>query len=595
MATLIGREIPTTTPTSQVYQATHRGDDTRLPFMNRSFISFTYGGKHIEDFNLIATIDGNRISRNGYADFNELATTYEVGYGQYYWGSYYKTNSITFKLATDGMDQRQLDNFVWWFGADEVRELILAEHPNRAIMARVKNPPEISLLPFEKKIKVQIGEESYTTSTTNYKGEITLSLVMDEPHWYSKINIFGHQTSEEEGGLYRDDWIDANGIAHSVYDDPDAIKICYEDGIPISSMLQESMLLGDNTFATVQQEASGCIATMTESNQQEGSRTETYVSGAVVGDDDNLQEEYTYEVDVTYVYTENNSVVPITVTEVLPANRVLTMGRIHGPKMNTDTSLITVGPSNPVLYFYYAGTAPAPVKLSFTLQSVTENKYISLPSNTFASNNGKEYNTITLESLNKQELKFTTPGIYTAYNTAVKIFKESDGKDIVEITELLRDYVYHSGVRAWAMRILDSAVAAYPSSNILNKGEEMATFMEYVFWGDDEQIAPASYSFNSKTGEAIGWFKYREIDDTVPSFDINSWKAYRRENLVEHEENIGDMLKSNYLIIRDRNLPVNGVIEHWQDNNRTGSHKFYHDIGQHSISNVRLEYKNMYL
>jgi len=35
--------------------------------MWRSFISFTYGGKHIEDFNLIATTSGNSLNRAAYA------------------------------------------------------------------------------------------------------------------------------------------------------------------------------------------------------------------------------------------------------------------------------------------------------------------------------------------------------------------------------------------------------------------------------------------------------------------------------------------------------------------------------------------------
>ena len=44
---------------TQVYMATHNGEGekSRLPFMNRSFISFSFGGKYIEDFNLIATIN----------------------------------------------------------------------------------------------------------------------------------------------------------------------------------------------------------------------------------------------------------------------------------------------------------------------------------------------------------------------------------------------------------------------------------------------------------------------------------------------------------------------------------------------------------
>jgi hypothetical protein len=44
--------------------------------MNRSFISFTYGGKKIEDFNLIATITNNRLNRKGYAPFEDTVSTY---------------------------------------------------------------------------------------------------------------------------------------------------------------------------------------------------------------------------------------------------------------------------------------------------------------------------------------------------------------------------------------------------------------------------------------------------------------------------------------------------------------------------------------
>jgi len=46
----------------QVYMATHKGEQ-KLPFMNRSFMSFSFGGKDIEDFNLIATIENNRLDR----------------------------------------------------------------------------------------------------------------------------------------------------------------------------------------------------------------------------------------------------------------------------------------------------------------------------------------------------------------------------------------------------------------------------------------------------------------------------------------------------------------------------------------------------
>jgi len=72
--------------------------------MNRSFISFTYGGEHIEDFNLIATINNDRLERSGYASFDDTVTTYDNLDGQYYWGTHYKTNELNFTLSTDGID-----------------------------------------------------------------------------------------------------------------------------------------------------------------------------------------------------------------------------------------------------------------------------------------------------------------------------------------------------------------------------------------------------------------------------------------------------------------------------------------------------------
>ena len=133
---------------TQVYQATHEGAEYR-PFMNRSFISFSYGGKNIEDFSLIAVTPGDRMERDAYASFEDLTSTYDTIQGQFYWGTYFHTNSLSLTLATDAITQIELDNFKRWFRAGSIRELILAEHPNRAIMARIANPPQLHLLPFE--------------------------------------------------------------------------------------------------------------------------------------------------------------------------------------------------------------------------------------------------------------------------------------------------------------------------------------------------------------------------------------------------------------------------------------------------------------
>jgi hypothetical protein len=46
--------------------------------MKRSFISFIFGGKHIEDFNLIATFTEDGLDRNGYGEFNDIISENDV-------------------------------------------------------------------------------------------------------------------------------------------------------------------------------------------------------------------------------------------------------------------------------------------------------------------------------------------------------------------------------------------------------------------------------------------------------------------------------------------------------------------------------------
>jgi hypothetical protein len=55
------------------------------------------------------------------------------------------------------------------------------------------------------------------------------------------------------------------------------------------------------------------------------------------------------------------------------------------------------------------------------------------------------------------------------------------------------------------------------------------------------------------------------------------------------------MLRSNYIIIRDRNYPTElGSIVKWEENNKQYSHCIYHDVDG-GLSNLSIIYRNMYL
>lgn len=209
----------------QVKEATKDGQGNSLPVLGRQFISFSYGGKNIEDFDLLAVFSSDRLSKEVYANFNDVTTDQDEMDGQYFWLSSFSANGLDFTLATDGMTARELEDFKAWFVPGVERELILSEQSNRGILARVSSVPSISMLPFEETVSMNIAGVEKSFRTSLYKGEITLSFVMDEPHWYSLRDYYEGEMTEL------------------------MMKSIYEDGIPHTSMLTSScMLAGKNYF-----------------------------------------------------------------------------------------------------------------------------------------------------------------------------------------------------------------------------------------------------------------------------------------------------------------------------------------------------------
>ena len=165
----------------QVREATYGADGNHLPSYSRQFISFEWGGKHIEDFNLLVVFDNARLEKTVYSDTTDITSIFEGRDGQLFWQSNLQPLTINFKLATDGMTARELDDFREYFAAGIVRQLKLTEKPNRYCWARVASAPSISLLPFEHRVEFE-GE---TIKTSLYKGEIVLNFVADDPYWYA--------------------------------------------------------------------------------------------------------------------------------------------------------------------------------------------------------------------------------------------------------------------------------------------------------------------------------------------------------------------------------------------------------------------------
>ena len=537
----------------QVYQATHRGDGSRLPFMNRSFISFTYGGKPIEDFDLIATITNNRLNKDGYAGFDDIVTTYDNLDGQFYWNTHYKNNSLIFVLSTDGIDQKTLDDFLYWFHAGEAKELILSEHPNRAIMARVAKPPQLSLLPFGNLTTIVIAGQSYNTKTTLYKGDITLEMVMDEPHWYAKQNILGIK----DGNYYLDDWKDPNGNTVDIFASQDALKILLEDGIPLGTMIDNNMLLGDGAFANVEGNAESLIWSLVD-EEIVWTDDEPSGEGARIDGTDNGK---TYR------------------------------GRIAGAIVDiTGDGILSLRKDVPA-YFYYAGTAPAPTIITFNLPLSFNSQGLMNSINEPQVNSTVFYNEFTIESRTRQTLKLSAPSIITNYNKALLILREDyvSGASIATIRDKIMTQIKHPAVRAWVNSLLGTGTTASSVSRTA-----ISTCMKNFF--TNYSSAMMQLSFNSKTGEATCNINYRKPTSQL-DFNLEEANIVSYSQNIEAIEDISDALYSNNIIIRDRNYPNEvGKIMKWENTEigRTYSHKITHDFSQ-PIENLQIYYRNMYL
>lgn len=504
-----------TPPRTQVFKATHDGEN-RLPLMRRSFISFSYGGKNIEDFNLLVTFGGDRLQKDAYGSFDDLTTTYDTIPGQFYWGSYYRTGSLSFTLSTDGITPKELDNFKSWFQPGPGKELILAEHPNRAIIARVSAPPQINLLPFESKVSINVGANTYITSTTLYKGDISLDFVMDDPFWYSKQNLFSNGK-----------WTDVGGALVNITDSQDALKILYEDQIPLGKFdTTEPLFIGDQIYL-------------------------------------------------------NEQTIPLT------------------NSINLD-----FGES---AYLYYGGTAPAPAIIKFQLEPVFNvNGYIVSPINKYTEDE-TSYNTITLTAVNEHKFEFTAPSLYSSYNEALYVFDEL--LEPVTAWLLIRDYirtrVKHPVVRAWANRVIDRfdtdrGGGQIPNGSVTGLVQNLKDGMKYLFLDGNNELMPAEFEFNARTGKAKGSFTLRDYNLITSSYaeETGTWAEFLEgtgENFMQLVEDVGDMVNSNYLILDERNiLDDSYTVQKRTEQHPDYSYEITHDV-ENGLKNLSFEYKNLYL
>lgn len=560
---------------NQVYQATHNSNDERTSYNARSYISFSFGGTQIEDLNLIACVDGDRMERQLTANFHDLTSSYDVVDGQFYWGTYYDNNQMNFYLATDGMTQENLEDFIRLFAPGSTRELILAEHPNRAIMARVATPPVMNVIPFQEEVDLKVNTMDRNTITALYKGDIHLELIMDEPFWYGKVNVLGEKVYNEE--LNADEWVanwtDANNNKVVTYNDKDALRIIYEDRIPTMVMLRAPCFLGNDL---VYRYNTQCAR----------------VDYALVGAHDApLGENEEGAIIITQRELQNPEV-----------------GKAQVAIEEMSDSMELPGDGHGVTYLYYSGTAPEKPIIRFIVTGKINdflNQEIKLDFYC-----GEEI----------QHLELKLPLIYQQYKQVKEAFSQWNSIDNTyrDIRLFIRANITHPVIKKWSLFIID-----YCQANSIPLNANGIVYLKYIFCDGiitngasrivQVNISEADliniYELNFQTGELNCTFQYRDLtmlsnldqpnrifNDGSDFTNFETGIEYHNVScpMIANLENINNSLYSKPIILRERNhFSSDGTIRFYNKNDKLLSYKIVNNSNI-DFANISIEFSNRY-
>lgn len=580
---LIGTEqASNNTKRTQTYIATHDGAGNRLPLMERSFMSFMFGGKYIEDFQLIVTMN-NGLSRNLYAEFEDITSEYTTIDGQYYWGTRMRQNTLDFTLSTDYITDSTLEEFKYWFKPGVERDLILVEHPNRYIRARVAAPPTIDMVPFGEETNYYINQNgekvAYKTKTTTYRGDIELSFVMCEPYWTGILNYMpypGCGIIENENNQRIVDLLKTIININSL-ESKEALKICLEDGIPHDKNLYaddyvnlgiDDPYINDILLAVVP----GLYTDSNTTRELEASETDV---NDVPPLDSNQKDQTRWAVVSDSNPTTYLSYIKTAITDI---SHVDTSDAILGYILTTNRGIDL--DENVTQYLFYSGTAPSKPKISFILYFYdNEEGYIVHPHNSIGTPNEEP----SYIKVGKNYFKFTTPSICTMYNKGLQLLNDAKqggtiSESIFEFRQRIRETIKNKYVKQWLLYCISDLSNEDRTSEVIDDEiiNEYKTFFikqtVRVFDYDTnttniEDEYHGEFEFNSETGEAIGKFYCMRPADLINEDNEIIIKDENESDIEDQDvlkcqitENVGDMVLSKYLIIDERNYLVDGRI-----------------------------------
>lgn len=158
----------------------------------KEYIDFSFAGRHISEFGLVAVTNSDRYQFHGSPEFTDETTSVNGVNGQYYWGTKFKTKTYDYSLATDGMTERQFDDFKRHFRPGYYGQFYEDAWFDRYAYVRIKSVVEFSFIPFQEDVEIAGNK----IKSRIYKGECKISFIQDEPYTYSFYQVLDNKLKD---------------------------------------------------------------------------------------------------------------------------------------------------------------------------------------------------------------------------------------------------------------------------------------------------------------------------------------------------------------------------------------------------------------
>lgn len=371
----------------------------------KEFIDFSFDGKHISEFGLVAVSDSDRHSTDASPSFSDETSKVNGLSGQYFWGTTFDAGKKNFKLATDGMTEKQLSAFKKHFIPGRYGKLILDERIGRYCYARVSSVITLSFVPFQENITIQ----GVSFQTNIYKGEASISFEMDYPFWRAESN-----------------YID---IAAALTQE--SVRKAYVNNIPLSSSFYDELNINSKLIIGQPDTADSKIILDSPLYRDILAALNSKQMSSFITSGDAL-----YVGDATYYLTKDGIAAQNTYDATKDKDKYK-MVLYNASERSSPIDMILKEQSITI-------TPTAPYYINFARDSIN------------AAGTDRQYSMFFIRNYDEKitnVMKYTNPALFYFINYVVFLaysYKDTIGANLVDFQSLLQEEIHHQAVLSWA-------------------------------------------------------------------------------------------------------------------------------------------------